>query len=246
MLYLHANQSLFMQNPLYQNIQNALKLQIQRGDYRTGDYLPSENNLCAQYNITRTTARKALDNLVKEGFIERRHGKGSLVIERRKSLGLLNLKGFSEAVGENVKTFILQEPDFRPWISESPFKISETELNAPCIHFERLRCVGDAPVMHENNWFSSVELPHFNRTAFVEGSFFKTLSQKYHVEITGSEQEIRAISANEKTANLLHIKSGSPILHIFIHFSTSKQNLNIYAELFCNTEKFPVGNKFFI
>jgi DNA-binding GntR family transcriptional regulator len=244
MLYLHANQTLFMQNPLYRNIQNALKLQIQQGDYRTGDYLPSENKLCAQYNITRTTARKALEELVKEGFIERLHGKGSQVIERRKSLGLLNLKGFSEAVGENVRTFILQEPDFRPWISESPFRISETELNTLCIHFERLRCVGDVPVMHENNWFSSIELPDFIGNEFIEGSFFKTLSQKYHIEITGSEQEIRAISANEKTANLLHIKSGSPILHIFIHFSTSKQKLNIYAELFCNTSKYPVGNKY--
>jgi DNA-binding GntR family transcriptional regulator len=233
-----------MKNTLYRIIQSNLRQQIQKGDYQIGAYLPSENDLCRDYKITRTTARKALEELCKEGFIERKHGKGSQVIERRKTLGLLNHKGFSDAVGENVKTVTLQEPAFRTWIAGSPFKISDTELNSPCIHFERLRCVGEVPVMHEKNWFSSAELPDFDGKEFVEGSFFKTLSQKYHVEITGSEQEIRAVPANEKTANLLHVKPGSPILHIFIRFTTSRHFLNIYSELFCNTEKFPVGNKY--
>jgi DNA-binding transcriptional MocR family regulator len=66
----------------YQAVLVYLKEQIQRGKYIVGDYLPSENELCAQFSITRTTARKALDELLKEGFIEKIHGKGSRVAER--------------------------------------------------------------------------------------------------------------------------------------------------------------------
>ena len=71
----------------YKLIRDSLKKQIQLGEFKKGDFLPSENDLCQTFTITRTTARKALDELVKEGFIERQHGKGSRVIERRKTLG---------------------------------------------------------------------------------------------------------------------------------------------------------------
>ena len=70
----------------YQKIYSELKIQIQQGLYKSGDLLPSENELCSKYSITRTTSRKALDELFKEGFIEKKQGLGSVVIERRKSL----------------------------------------------------------------------------------------------------------------------------------------------------------------
>lgn len=235
-----------MAKPLYELIKDNLRLQIQKGEYKPDEYLPSENDLCREYNITRTTARKALEELSKEGFIERHHGKGSKVVERRASLGLLNLKGFSDVVGNNVKTLILSEPSLVPWFENHPFRVSEKELSSPCIHFERLRCVGDSPVMHEKNWFSTIEISEFYDKEFIDGSFFKTLSQKYHIEIVGSEQEIKAVRANSKTAELLQIEPDSPILHIFIRFMTSKKHLNIYSELLCNTENYSVGNKYFV
>src|SRR5665811_2262983 len=57
-----------------------------------------------QFGTTRTTVRKALDELLKEGFIEKEHGKGSRVLERGKSLGLMSIKGFSGSTDYHVKT----------------------------------------------------------------------------------------------------------------------------------------------
>ena len=228
----------------YRQIQNILKSRIQQGDYEIGMYLPSENEHCKTYKITRTTARKALDELLKEGFIEKQHGKGSRVKERRNSLGLLNVKGFSEAVGENVKTIFLQKPQIINWPEELPFPASEKELESDCIYFERLRGVGDMPVMLESNWFGRDELENIEHCDFVDGSFFKTLSKKYLVEITGSEQELRAEYADEKISSLLKVSTGSPILQISIKFSTSNPDLNIYSILYCNTEKYPIGNQY--
>jgi DNA-binding GntR family transcriptional regulator len=228
----------------YQELEILLKERIQQGKLRIGEYLPSENELCADFSITRTTVRKALDNLLKEGFIEKQHGKGSRVKERRHSLGLLNVKGFSEAVGMGVKTIFLQRPDIRKWNTNLPFVPAEKEIKAKCLHFERLRFVGDDPVMLENNWFAFSELRNFPDQDFVEGSFFKTLSQKYLIEITGSEQELRAEYADERTASYLKIETGAPILHISIKFHTSKNDLNIYSELYCNTMTYPIGNSY--
>lgn len=220
-----------------------LKEKIQQGIFRVGDYLPSENELSAEFSITRTTVRKALDNLLREGFIEKQHGKGSRVTERRHSLGLLNVKGFTEAVVSKVNTIFLQKPSLGEWSPAITFPVGKEELKSECLHFERLRCVGDDPVMLENNWFVN-HLDHFIETDFVDDSFFKTLSQKYLIEITGSEQELRAEYAGEVTALHLHLEPGSPILHISIKFYTSNPNLNIYSELYCNTLNYPIGNSY--
>lgn len=227
-------------------IHDSLKRQIQLGEYKKGDFLPSENDLCKTFSITRTTARKALDELLKEGFIERLHGKGSRVKERRQSLGLLNVKGFSEAVGENIKTLFLQKPAPGNWDPKIMIPVNDSDLSSDCIYFERIRFVGNDPVMLEKNWFSSQVLPDFLDSEFIEGSFFKTLSKKYFIEITGSTQELRAELACEKNSGLLKISPGSPILHISVKFYTSNPKLNIYSELYCVTSVYPVGNSYFI
>ncbi len=99
----------------YLQIQDYFKKRIQTGKYPVDAYLPSENEICVQFGTTRTTVRKALDELLKEGFIEKEHGKGSRVLERRKSLGLLTVKGFSEVTDYQVKTVVLQEPKIGEW-----------------------------------------------------------------------------------------------------------------------------------
>lgn len=183
-----------------------------------------------------------MDELLREGFIEKEHGKGSRVKERRQSLGLLTVKGFSEAVQENVQTVFLQKPSIVSWPDQLPFPAGKKELASDCIYFERLRGVGDVPVMLECNWFSARALPGFLNDTFVEGSFFKTLSSKYLMEITGSEQELRALFADEKTAGLLKIIQGAPVLQITVKFTTSNPELNIYSCLYCNTDTYPIGN----
>ena len=236
----------WMEEKRYRQVQNLLKHQIQKGDYAVGDYLPSENELCSTFKITRTTARKALEELTKEGFIERQHGKGSIVRERRLSLGLLNVKGFSEAVGDGITTIFIHQPQPGIWNSEINFTISENEIKEPCVHFARLRCVGENPVMIEYNWLAGSQLEGIVGFDFIDGSFFKTLSQRYGIEITGSEQELRSENANRNIAFLLKIQHGSPILHISLKFHTSRDNFFIYSELYCNTTHYPIGNSYHI
>ncbi|MEN8201649.1 MAG: GntR family transcriptional regulator [Bacteroidota bacterium] len=228
----------------YQQIFTILKSRIQQGTYRVGSYLPSENELCSHYSITRTTVRRALDELLKEGFIEKEHGKGSRVKERRQSLGLLTVKGFSEAVTGDVNTVFLQMPQHTAWPADLPIQPGKEELATECIYFERLRGVGEIPVMLERNWFSGKALKGFLDIDFADGSFFKTLSSKYLIEVIASEQELRALYADEITAPLLKIREGSPILQISIRFSTSNRNLNIYGQLYCNTDTYPIGNMY--
>lgn len=230
----------------YRIIKDNLQKKIQQGIFGVGDYLPSENELCSRYSVTRTTSRRALDELQKEGFIDKLQGKGSRVRERRKSLGLLTVKGFSEAVGENIKTVFLQIPIVTEWSEEIKMPVKIKDRSEKCIFFERLREIDDVPVMLERNWFSGACLPGILDSDFAGSSFFKTLSQKYLIEIVGSSQEIRAEESTGRVAAILQIKAGTPVLHISVMFETSNPRLTIYSELYCNTSRFPVGNSYYL
>ena len=82
-------------------------------------------------------------------------------------------------------------------------------------------------------------------TEFIEGSFFKTLSQKYLIEIMGAEQELRSIPATQNIAESLNLSKGDPILHISVRFTTSKSGFNLYGDLYCNTTEYPIRNSYF-
>lgn len=228
----------------YRIIKDHLQKKIQQGIFGVGDFLPSENELCSRYSVTRTTSRRALDELLKEGFIEKLPGRGSRVRERRKSLGLLTVKGFSEAVGENIKTVFLQKPTVTAWSEEIKMPVKIKDSSEKCIFFERLREIDDMPVMLERNWFPGTCLPGFLDSAFTGGSFFKTLSKRYLIEIIGSSQELRAEESTGRVAAILQVNSGTPVLHISVLFKTSNQRLTIYSELYCNTFRYSVGNSF--
>ena len=68
--------------------------------------------------------------------------------------------------------------------------------------------------------------------------------QHYHIEITGSEHELRAEYVSKDIASLLKIPVGFPILHISVKFHTSRNNFSIYSELYCNTKNYPIGNNY--
>ena len=64
---------------MYQQVRQDLLARIRRGEFQPGSLLPSENQLCQQYEVSITTARRAFLELVKEGVVERRAGVGTMV-----------------------------------------------------------------------------------------------------------------------------------------------------------------------
>lgn len=229
----------------YHQIQEYIKKRIQTLKYPTDSYLPSENEFCTQFGTTRTTVRKALDELLKEGFIEKEHGKGSRVLERGKSLGLMSIKGFSGSTDYHVKTKVTVEPKVCEWPESIVFPLSDEEKKSPCVYFQRVRYIDDRPIVLENNWYALNFLDPIKSEEFVEGSFFKTLSKEYLIEIIGVEQELSAVPASAEIAKNLEMAVGAPILHISIRFRTSRSNLILYGDLYCKTTDYPIRNSYF-
>jgi DNA-binding GntR family transcriptional regulator len=225
-----------MKKHQYQTIYENLKEQIQSGKYLEGEFIPSENELCAIHQTTRMTIRQALSELVREGYIERIHGKGSMVKTQIRRLGLLNFKGFSEVV-EGAKTVVLHDPSFEKFEDSFFFELSPKQLEEGCIKLERLRLKESEPLMLELT-FLPADFHKLTTEMLIEGSLFKSLRLWYDIEMLNLEQSIRAIEADTNAAQLLKIKKGNPIIYIERKYYTNQPNVFIYSALYCSTSKY--------
>jgi DNA-binding GntR family transcriptional regulator len=230
----------------YQQLKESLKKKILNGTYKPGSILPSEHELRIQHKLARFTVRHALDELVKEGYIEKHKGKGSVVLERkRKPLGLFSIKGFSAVVGEQqegeVTTIFLRKPYKHKLNNDFFFTLSEGEKKKSAICYERLRSVNESPVMLEYTYVPD-DIALLQPKDFVNNSLFETLHAKLGLDITAAEQELIATGADKEIAKIFHIKMGTPVLQVFRRYHTNRPGFYLYSSFYCHTQRYSIGN----
>src|SRR5215469_12892032 len=81
---------------LYAKVEEVLAMEIAQGEYRPGDQLLTEDELVQRFQVSRITVRRAIQNLVRRGFIEIRRGLGTFVLSPRIEAELTKLTGFVE------------------------------------------------------------------------------------------------------------------------------------------------------
>lgn len=236
-----------IKKPRYKALHETLKQQILDGTHKEGDLIPSENQLSKLYGINRMTVRRALDELVNEGLIAKRAGKGSIVVNTRKSLGLLSFKGFSEVIGTTThqcKTVFLAPPQVSEWPESFFYELTPKQIRNGCIQIIRLRLVDKEAVMLEYTFIENEGLSELVSSPFIDSSLFKTLHLKHHIEVINLAQDILAIAASEEIANHLQMEAGKPLIHIYRRYHTSKTGFYIFSSLYCNTANYTIGNYF--
>lgn len=233
--------------PQYKKLQSLLQKQINDGVLKEGEYLPSENHLSITYSVTRTTIRQVLDELTKEGYIQKLKGKGSVVVARRKSLEVLSMKAFTNMDAgkfEKIESNFIQKPQLISWPEPFFYSLEENLSDFGCFHFERLRYINQHPVILDNTYLPNINLPRFINSKFENGSLFETLNLKYNIQVKEIIQELKSEPATERTANLFGIPINSPLIRIFRKHYTNKKNFIFYSSLCCNTEHYTISNQF--
>ena len=231
--------------PQYRKLYEVLRKHILDGIYKEGDLLPSENELCQIYGMTRPTVRQALSTLANEGFIRKHQGKGSIVHNLPGDIGILSVSGTTSAVGHrNLKTRIIKKPVLIPWPHNFMFPLSDLENESGCINMERLRLLDDKPIFYDISYIGNINLPRITARRFENRSLFRILREHYRVEIKGGEQRIKAIPASAKISRFLKLRKNQPVLHLERKMETNVQGLYLYSSIFCNTEKYSIFGRF--
>ncbi|MFU0792022.1 MAG: GntR family transcriptional regulator [Virgibacillus proomii] len=221
----------------YLQIYEELKQQITNGDYPIGDLLPAEPDLQKQFNVSRITVRHAVQLLVDEGYVQRIHGVGTIVLSQKKSLQLQKLLSFSEENNENSLQSSLIS--FEEAIPANPVVCSQLDLPKGTMVscHERLRQYNDIPI-----GFQRVYCPPFLSLSAEElrapNVSLYELFRKKGYEVKKAKETIESVVANEKKAKLLKVPKNSPLLYVQRITRDQQDRLIEYAEFFYRGDRY--------
>ncbi|MBV8694968.1 MAG: GntR family transcriptional regulator [Chloroflexi bacterium] len=195
--------------PLYYQLKEVLKQQIQAGHLAPHSAIPSEPELVAQYHVSRATVRQALTELVHEGLLYRQHGRGTFVCEPRVQQNVSEFTSLSEELrkrGKRPGGLLLANELVRgsQEIRERLCLSDEEQL----VRLERIRNADGTPIAHEIDYLPYPRAAGVYQRAkeTAEGSLYNLMAKEgFHPRLV--EQEFKADSASSREADLLRLVS---------------------------------------
>jgi GntR family transcriptional regulator len=201
-------------SPLYLQLVERLAAAIAGGRLKEGEALPAERLLAQRLGVSRTTVRRALDELTLRGLVASRHGSGTFVASTRLEQPLARLSSFSEDMRARGR-----RPGFT-WIERGVAAPSPEEAIALGLtsgervaRFVRVRLADGEPLAVER---AAVAARHLPDPAAVGGSLYAAL-QARGLEPVRALQHLRAAAVGAADAALLGIAPGSPVMATVRH-----------------------------
>ena len=194
--------------PLYQQLEDIIQAQIETGELKSGEQIPTEVFLANKYKVSRITIRQTLADLVKKGLLYRKQGKGTFVAIPKIERELISVHSFSERMrskgyipGSQVLSLTLIKAN------TSVRKYLELGEGEEVVAIERLRLTNEEPIVLENSFIPYSAYPLVLEADIRLGSLYQFLKEKYHV----SRKTLEITVANEYEAKLLKIYPGQPL-----------------------------------
>ncbi len=207
--------------PLYRKLKKSLNDQMEMGFFKPGQLIPSERTLCLQYGISRITVRRCISELIYEGILYRKQGKGTFVARRKIQQGLARIVNFSQTVLE-----LGMKPSSEILSIDSISAVGEVakELGlpsaAPVVKLALLGKGDEEPLVFYESFFPPEigrKIAQEARKREKEGVPFSTYDlygESSGVFPATVNQTFEAIVANDPLSAIMEVKKGSPLLLI--------------------------------
>ena len=213
--------------PLYQQVIDIIKNEINSGAYKAGARIPNEFELAENYKVGRVTVRRAIEELVQQGYLTKRQGKGTFVNApklKRKIRQKDDVQSFSDACRVNG-----MEPGARV-ISRKILPADSTEaqffgvpVGTDLICVERVRTADGVPVMLENNAFVLADHPYLQTLAdedLIDNSIFALVAEHSgRAPLKSDPCTVEIALADVQAASLLEVPVGEPLFYMEAYFT---------------------------
>ena len=196
--------------PRYRTIERSLRERI--AALRPGDGLPSDSDLCAEFGVSRMTARNAMHRLAEEGLVVRLPGRGSYVAEPPAHRRADRLMSFSSEMRRRgrVPSSIVVSREIRPAgrRAAAALRIRDSE---PIVFLRRVRCADGEPIALETTMLAGRLSGTVMAADLRHDSLHATLTTAGWSLRRGTAT-VTAESASREDARLLEVAPGDPML----------------------------------
>lgn len=201
-------------NAKYRVILEELENNILSGKYNEVKKLPTEEDLMNQYQVSRTTIRKAISVLVSRGYVYQIQGSGIFLRESalKGYLSLESLKGLTrdypdKKIVSKVIELKLMQADER---IASKMK---SDVNSPIYFLKRVRFVDGNPLTIEHTYFNKKVIPYMSEE-IAQKSIYSYIINDLGYQIGFADKVIYADKLDNENASYFELKEGEPALII--------------------------------
>jgi GntR family transcriptional regulator len=201
--------------PLYHQILNYIRYQIQSGGLKPGDPIPPETELSKMYNISRTTVRQALDILAEENLIVRRRGKGTFISNQKINRDLNHLYSFSEDM--RAMNLIPSSKVLEQSILKAPEDIAKAlrlTSNTEIFKLMRVRYADNEPILLETTFVPFYLCAGIEKEDFSGISLYSVLRLKYNLNLYRAVETYEAVKQSNLSAKHLACSLSDPAFYI--------------------------------
>lgn len=200
--------------PIYHQLEEYIKQQIENGLLKEEEVIPSEREFAERFQISRMTVRQAINNLVADGYLNRKKGRGTFVSKKKVEQELQGMTSFTEDMlsrgmkpSSKLLSFKIIQADKKTALD---LKINE---NDPIYKIKRIRLADGAPMALETAYVPVNIVPGLTEENS-NLSLYQYIEENLSLSISEATQEIEASIADVHTAEPLGIEEGEPILFI--------------------------------
>jgi len=222
--------------PLYYQLMQQLAQEIERGGWQPGDFFTTEEQLQERLGISRATVRKALEELMDRGLLERITGKGTFIARPPLKITLPHLISFSEEIlaqGMRPGTRVLRVQRVpAPKVVLEALQLAD----GPVLCVTRLRKADGQPLVYMQDYLH----PRLGLTEAdsYEGSLYTILETSANVRVEEAVHQINAVRVEGEAARCLEVPEGEPGLRfIRISYDQSGRPL-VYEEAICRGDRY--------
>jgi GntR family transcriptional regulator len=207
--------------PLYYQLKKLITEEIEEGKYAVDSPIPTELELSSMFNISRTTVRQAILELVQEGKLYRVKSKGTFVAKPKINQNFMNNRMYSFIAPTNEEIIQSGRIPSTEVVSlnvvpmpEVVAKLYDAKIDAMAVCLYRKRCADGAPILRVKTYLPVKQCAFVLGHNFAAESLYEVLSTHEDTKIYRVSKVCEAIAAGREDAEILGVKRGSPI-HFF-------------------------------
>ena len=204
---------------LYFQLYEILKKKIESNEWLVGSQIPTEDELCKMFSVSRATVRTAVLELVRQGYLKRQQGKGTFIHKNYVSEGLTMLTNFRELLfeeGLNFTTNVLARTVMMP-IDDLDVKL-DIPKDKHIIYIKRLRSIDNEPVLLQETYIPYHICPLLLEEDIEHQSLFELFEKKYGIKITRVKNYIEISPLHPDEKQLVGLPEGSSAILLNQYF----------------------------
>ena len=191
--------------PLYRQLEEIMKQRIINQEWAAGTRIPTEMDLIEEFDVSRTTVREAVDQLVHEGLLDKIQGRGTFVLRQPLEVPLGPLTGFAEEVLERgqIPSAVLLSTEFtRDFFYEAhQLRVSHEEA---VLRIERVRLADGEPIALERTFWPEAIGELLLEEDLNQAHFYPIL-ESHGIYLREAEETILAANAGEEEVRILGV-----------------------------------------